>query len=246
MKVLILAAGYATRLYPLTRTFPKALLKVDNKSIIEHIIDKVNRVELVDEIIIVTNNKFIKVFKNWKRKLGKEKPLTLVNDLTRANETRRGAIGDLNFAINKRKIKDDLLVIGGDNLFDGRLEDFLTFARFRKKSPVIGVYGLKNKSHANKYGVIKLDKSNRVADFQEKPDKPRSNLVGMCLYYFPKDRLGLIQEYLNKKKLLRDATGYYIDWLRRRVTVYGFVFKGSWFDIGDHKYYQEAKKSFIH
>ena len=244
MKALILAAGYATRLYPLTKKYPKALLKVDKKTIIEYIIDKISSVGLIDEVMVVTNNKFITVFKNWQRKLKINKPLSIINDLTKANETRRGAIGDLDFSINKKNIKDDLLVIGGDNLFDGGLEDFLTFARFRKRSPVIGVYDLGSKVGAKKYGVIKLDKRNRVVDFQEKPQKPKSTLVGMCLYYFPKNRLGLIKEYLNNKKSKLDATGFYIDWLRRKVPVYGFVFNGRWFDIGDFKFYNEARKKF--
>lgn len=243
MKALILAAGYATRLYPLTREYPKPLLKVRRKLIIDYIIDKLAVPDEVDEIIIVTNNKFISKFRKWRKSVRSRKPITLVDDLTRNNTDRLGAIGDVDFAINKKRIKDDLLVIGGDNLFSGGLKRFLKFAINKKPAITVGLYKLKDLKEAVRYGVAKLNKDKRVIYFKEKPSKPDSNLVAMCLYYIPGARLGLIKDYMLISKKA-DATGNYIDWLKDRIDTYGFIFRGWWYDIGDYKYLNAAKEKF--
>ena len=129
MKALILAAGYATRLYPLTKEYPKPLLAVGRRPIIDYIIDKLEKIESIDEIIIVTNSKFISIFKRWKAALKTKKELTLVDDKSQNHADRRGAIGDLNFVVHKKRIEEDLLVIGGDNLFEGELKDFLSLSK---------------------------------------------------------------------------------------------------------------------
>ena len=246
MKALILAAGYATRLYPLTKEFPKPLLEVENKPIIDYIIDKLDSLGEVTEIIVVTNSKFFPRFETWRTKQKTKIPINIMDDLTKDNATRRGAIGDMDFAIRKKKLNDDLLVIGGDNLFDSALEGFVSFCKAKSvgSSPVIGVYDIKHKSSANKYGVVKLDKQSRIIDFQEKPNKPKSSLVAMCLYYFPKKTLSLLKEYLKARTEKRDATGLYIDWLKQKTAVYGFILKGRWYDIGDHEFYRKAKERF--
>ena len=171
--------------------------------------------------------------------------ICLVDDLTKDNDSRLGAIGDMNFAVDKMGVSDDLLVIGGDNLFSGTLKNFLVFAKTKKVSPVIGVYDIKSKSSASNYGVIKLDADKRIVDFQEKPAKPQSTLVAMCLYFFPKGKLGLIKKYLSSRSKKRDAMGFYIDWLRSNFPVYGYEFRGKWYDIGDYKFYNTAKKIFV-
>ena len=245
MKALVLAAGYATRLYPLTKEYPKPLLTVKTRPIINYILDKIKEIQDIDEIMVVTNSKFISRFRAWKRSLSSNKKITLIDDLTKDNSRRLGAIGDMEFAIKKKHIRDDLLVIGGDNLFDGSLKDFIYFTKSKMDSPVIGAFDIKNKLQAGKYGVLKLGKANRIIDFQEKPNKPKSSLVAMCLYYFPKTKLKLIQEYRKDKVKKSDATGFYIDWLRKKLPVYGFVFKGKWFDIGDRKFYEKANQAFV-
>lgn len=242
MKALILAAGYATRLYPLTKEYPKPLLAVKQRPIIDYILDKLEKINAIDEIIVVTNSKFINRFRKWATQLKSQKQISLVDDLTLTHKDRRGAIGDMYFVIKGKGIYDDLLVIGGDNLFDGDLDDFLVFARNNKSHPVIGVYDIKNKTQARKYGVIKLDAQKMIIDFQEKPNYPKSSLVGMCLYYFPKERLGLVKEYLDGEGIKNDATGFYIDWLRKKVPVYGFTFTGRWYDIGDMSFYRRVKE----
>jgi len=245
MKALILAAGYATRLYPLTKEYPKPLLEVKERPIIDYLIEKIEDIKEIDEIIVVTNSKFLPRFKKWRAQLEGKKRISLVDDLTKTHSDRLGAIGDMNFAVNKKRIKEGLLVIGGDNLFDGHLSDFLTFAKNNEPQPVIGVYDIKLKNKANNYGVVRLDKKNRVVDFEEKPKNPGSALVAMCLYYFPKEKLGFIKEYLDAQKSKNDATGFYIDWLRKQTSVYGFVFNGHWYDIGDHKFYSHAKENYF-
>jgi glucose-1-phosphate thymidylyltransferase len=240
MKALILAAGYATRLYPITRKYPKSLLEVNGQPIINHIIDSLRPEKDIDEIIVITNSKFLNFFKKWKSGFCTKIKLTLIDDETEDNETRLGAIGDMDFAIEKNRIKDDLLVIGGDNLFGKEVVDFLKFAK-EKRNPSIGVYDIKDLSSATHYGVVNLDRFKRIINFQEKPKRPRSSLVAMCLYYFPRENLSLIKGYLGNRSKSSDATGLYIDWLRKKLPVYGFVFKSFWFDIGSHQSYNHAK-----
>ena len=244
MKALILAAGYATRLYPLTKEYPKPLLEVKGRPIINYIVDKLGSVSAIDEIYVVTNSKFIGFFRKWVKSVKSAKKITLVDDLTKNNQDRLGAIGDINFAIIKKKIRDDLLVVGGDNLFSGSLNGFLKSVKDDLPSVNIGLYRLKQKKDASRYGVAKLDNHKRVISFEEKPKHPQSRLVAMCLYFIPKNLLGLSKEYAQIKDKKIDATGGYIAWLKDRSVVYGHVFNGFWFDIGDHKYLNAAKEKF--
>jgi len=244
MKALILAAGYATRLYPLTRDYPKPLLKVKGRPIIDYIVDKLKAAPPIDEIYVVTNSKFIRLFRSWAKALGSPKKVILIDDLTKNNRDRLGSIGDMDFFIKKQGIKDDLLVVGGDNLFSGPLKGFLSFSRRHQAAPCIGLYRLRNRKDASRYGVVKLDKRKEVLSFIEKPRKPQSDLVAMCLYYIPKHLLGSVSAYMKEQKKEADTTGGYIAWLKSRAEIYGYVFKGSWFDIGDYKYLNAAKEKF--
>lgn len=246
MKALILAAGYATRLYPLTKEYPKPLLEVQGRPIIDYIVEKLRAVKELKEIIVVTNNKFIRRFKKWAAAKKTGLGISLVDDLTSTLEDRRGAIGDMDFAIAKKRIKDDLLVIGGDNLFDGDLNSFLSFVKDKRNSPAIGAYDIKSKPKARNYGVVRTDERARIVDFHEKPKSPKSTLVAMCLYYFPKSKLGLVKEYVHNKKTNNDTTGAYINWLKARTAVYAYTFSGRWYDIGDYKFLDEAKRKFNH
>ncbi len=192
----------------------------------------------------MTNSKFIGKFKEWKLRVKESKKVTLVDDRTKSNADRLGAIGDINFVLDKKHIKDDLLIIGGDNLFTGSLKGFIDFALKNNPNATIGVYKLKKIKDASKYGVVRADKRNRVIEFQEKPDNPKSPLVAMCLYFIPARQFNLINDYMKIRKGKLDATGKYIDWLKNKEDVYCFIFKGSWYDIGDHKYLSAAKKNF--
>ncbi|MCX5711670.1 MAG: nucleotidyltransferase family protein [Candidatus Omnitrophica bacterium] len=244
MKALILAAGYATRLYPLTKHFPKPLLEVNKKPIINYIVDKLSRVEECDEIFVITNSKFFPKFKKWAKTVKSSKKIIVVNDMTRSLKDKRGAIGDMYYAIIKKKIKDDFLVVGGDNLFDEDLHGFMGFALSKYPHPSMGVFNIRDKRKACNYGVIKLDSCGKIIDFQEKPKHPASTNVAMCLYYFPAKKLELVGEYLSSRSNKNDATGFYIDWLRKKESVFGYVFNGKWFDIGKLEFYKKAENSF--
>jgi len=246
MKALILAAGYATRLYPLTKEYPKPLLELNQRPIIDYIIDKLRAIRQIDEVFVISNSRFFSRFVEWSKGLRINKKITLIDDLTRTNRSRLGAIGDINFAIRKARIRDDLLVIGGDNLFSQPLEGFVEFSLKRRPHASVGVYKLKNKSDASRYGVVRLDRKRIISDFCEKPEKPATGLVAMCLYFIPQGSLGLIKEYVLNGPKLTDTTGGYIAWLKERSDVYGFIFRGRWFDIGDYKYLKAAKFNFAH
>jgi len=244
MKALILAAGYATRLYPLTKEYPKPLLEVRGRPIIDYIVDKLKAAALVDEIYVVTNTKFIHFFRSWAGTVKFSGKITLIDDQTKSNRARLGSIGDMDFVIKRQGIKDDLLVVGGDNLFSGPLKGFLSFSCGHRDAACIGLYRLRNRKDAVRYGVAKLGRRKEVVSFIEKPGRPDSSLVAMCLYYIPRDLLNSVSQYMRDKKEEADTTGGYIAWLKMKVKVYGYVFKGSWFDIGDYKYLNAAKEKF--
>lgn len=246
MEALILAAGYAKRLYPLTKDYPKPLLKIGKQPIIDYIIHKLEKVKSLKKIWLITNNKFISYFRDWLKKRNFKKSIELINDLTSSYKKRRGALGDIDFAINSKRIRDDLIIIGGDNLFDEDLDGFISYVNKKRKYFVVGLYKLKEKNKAIHYGVAKIDRTKKIIDFEEKPLRPKSNLICMCLYYFPKDKFFLLKEYLKKEKKNIDATGYFINWLHKKENVYSYIFKGRWYDIGDHNVYKEAEKKFCY
>lgn len=225
----------------MTKEYPKPLLEVSGRPILDYIIDKLKDVDEIDEIIIVTNSKFISCFREWKKKAKARKSITLIDDQTKSNADRLGAIGDIEFVISKKRVKEDVLVIGGDNLFSGSLKEFLKFAENKKPAITIGLYKLGKLKDASRYGTAKLDKEGKVVYFKEKPAKPSSKLVAMCLYYLPAQRLSLIKDFIRVRKIA-DATGNYIDWIKDRIDTYGFIFGGSWYDIGDYKFLNAAKK----
>ncbi len=244
MKALVLAAGYATRLYPLTKEYPKPLLEVNKKPIIDYCIEKINGIAAVDEIIVVTNSKFFPHFSKWAGAVKSKKPVSIVDDRTCDLDDRRGAVGDMHFVIESRRLCDDLLVLGGDNIFDGSLTEFISDARKKAPHPVIGAYDIKDKAKAAHYGVLVTDGSHKVTAFHEKPRHPESTLIAMCLYYFSKDNIGLVDNYFKNRTDKHDAVGFYVEWLIKKVPVYAHVFSGRWYDIGDHQSYQEAQEKF--
>jgi len=244
MEALVLAAGYGHRLYPLTKGYPKPLLKIKDKPIIDYIIPKLEAIKEIKKIWVITNHKFMPFFKEWKKQRRFKKAIGLVDDLTISYEKRRGALADIQFAILKKKIKDDLLIIGGDNLFDETLTAFISYVKKKEENFVIGLYRLKDKRQAKNYGVVQIDKQARIIDFKEKPLFPKSNLVGMCLYYFPYKKFFMLEEYLKNNKNASDATGNFITWLYPNEQVFSYTFKGIWYDIGRYKFLEEANRVF--
>ena len=243
MKALILAAGYGTRLYPYTKYFPKPLIKVGKKTIIDSLVEKVEEIEGLSGIIVVTNGRFYKQFKKWSEGLKIRHKVVIYNDKTQSPEKKLGAIADMALVFGKQSGKEDFLVIGGDNLFKDSLVDFVDFARSKPKNVCVGVVDVKKKNRARNYGVVKLDRSGLITDFHEKPEHPKTSLVAMCLYYFPAGKLKVCREYMGSCSTCNDTIGLYINWLTRKYSVYGFTFKDKWLDIGSHSTLRAARKN---
>lgn len=244
MKVLLLAAGYATRLYPLTLDRPKPLLLVAGRPVVEFILDIIEPIKDVDEIFIVTNQKFANHFEEWNRKYQGLKRIVVVNDGTTTSEDRLGATGDIEFVIKEKGVKEDLLVLAGDNIFRTDLSDFIDFSLSKRPSVSMGIYDVKDLELAKKYGIVSLDDNNKVIEFREKPADPSSTLAAKCLYFFPREKLGVVKEYLATDSN-KDAPGYFLEWLSKKEALFGYVFKDEkWFDIGDKRSYEEADEVF--
>ncbi len=241
MKALILCAGYATRLYPLTKDKPKHLLPIAGKPMLEYSIAKLEQVPDIDKIYLVTNHKFYSQFQNWTDNFKSNKEIKVLDDGTISDETKLGAIGDIKFVIEKEHIDDDLLILAGDNLFELNLNNFVNF--FRAKGISIAVKDVESKDLVSKYSEIKLDEQNRVISFIEKPIQPETTLAAICMYLFPKEKLELINQYI-KEGNNPDQPGRYIRWLHKRESVYGFVFTDKWYDVGDINQYKEANREY--
>lgn len=241
MKALILAGGYATRLYPLTLNKAKPLLPVAGRPIIEHIIEGLEGIAEIDCIYVVTNNKFYNDFVSWEKNAKFSKDIIIINDKTISDDDKLGAVGDIELVLRETNLNDDLIVVAGDNLFSFPLKDFAAF--FRKKGLALAAYRYPNKEELHHYGILELDKNDRAISFEEKPQQPRSDLVAVCLYAFPKDRLNLIHDYIQEGNN-RDAPGYYLQWLVAKENVSAFVFTAPWHDIGTPEAYQRAQESF--
>ncbi len=245
MKVIIPAAGYATRLYPLTTDFPKALVAVREKPILEHIINKICQLPSVDGIFIVTNAKFYKCFTDWfagfENKAGI--PLKILNDGTTSNENRLGQIGDIQFVIDNEKIDDELLVIAGDNLFNFSLLPAFNFFR-EKKTVVNALWDSKSMEVAREQGIAVIDKKNKFVLFQEKDPNPKSTLTSLGIYFFPREQVKLLRQYIGKGNN-PDKMGYFMIWLVQNNIVFGYTYYEKWFDIGWHSALEKAKKEFV-
>jgi glucose-1-phosphate thymidylyltransferase len=227
VKALILAAGYATRLRPLTDDFPKGLLPVGGRPIVDWIVNNIRRAG-IDDIRLVTNARFAALFEQW------ADDVTIVDDGTSTNETRLGAIGDIQFA----GLDDDALIVAGDNLFDYEIADLVEFWRVRGGSAV-AVHDVGSEELAKKYGVIDVDADDRIVDFAEKPDQPASTLVATATYLYKRAHLQLVDTYLAEGNP-PDQPGHLVAWLHRREPVYAYRFAGGWYDVGDHAQLLEA------
>ena len=244
MKVLILAAGYGTRLYPLVKDTPKALLDINGKSLVNYVLDKIKSFDGLSEVLLVTNNKFYSIFVEWaKAQKNFSCPIKIVNDGTNTPDDRLGSIGDIQFVIKKEAINEDVLVIGSDNLFDYSLDEYILFSKKFKDSVTIGLYDIKNLEEAKNFGVVAIDATKKITSFEEKPANPKSTLISMCCYYLPKATLGLVEVYLTETKKA-DKAGDYLRWLSEKNNVYGFNFFGKWYDIGSIESYKEAQAKF--
>src|SRR5580765_1526202 len=245
MKIIILAAGYATRLYPLTLTRPKPLLPVAGKPMIDHVLDNLAPIGGIDRVYIVTNAKFAGQFQEWADEYhARESKLdfTIVNDGSTDDRNKLGAIGDLHLVLTREKLDDDIIVVAGDNLFSQTLEGFGQFAR-QKKAPVLAVYDVGNVEEIKKYNAITMDGTSQITFFEEKPKQPASTLTGIALYYYPKSSLPLINQYIAERNN-PDQPGRLVQWLYPRTPVYTWRVPGIWFDIGSKDALDEANRVF--
>jgi len=235
MKAVILAAGDATRLRPLTDTIPKPLLPIAGRPIVDWILDNVREIPELDEVHLVTNSRFAAEFRRWAGPTG----VLVHDDGTSTNDDRLGAIGDLQLAIERGAIDDDLLVIAGDNLFDFRLGDFVDFWREKGTASAVAVYDCGDLELATHYGVVEVGEDDRVVSFEEKPSEPRSTLVATACYLYHREHVPLIERYLAQGNP-PDQPGRLIAWLHEREPVYGYRFPGLWYDVGNPEQLLEA------
>jgi len=245
MKVIILAAGYATRLYPLTLDRPKPLLSVAGKPMIDYVLDNLAPISGIDRIYVVTNAKFASHFQQWAADYRAHKArlnFTIVNDLSTDDTNKLAAIGDIHFVLKSQNVNDDLIVVAGDNLFNEKLSAFGQYCRERN-APVLALYDVGNLEQIKKYNAITLDGEGRITFFEEKPKNPTTTLTGIALYYYPKATLPLIRQYVAEGNN-PDQPGRLIQWLYPRTPVYTWKVPGLWFDIGSKETLEEANRTF--
>jgi len=242
MKNIVIAAGYATRLYPLTENFPKPLLKIGERSILDRILDDVDGIEDIDEHIIVTNHKFAEIFNNWvaERKLKPgTKPIRIIDDGTTDNENRLGAVKDLLLAIDEFDINDDIMVLAADNVLDFSFQGFVNFFK-QKNTSVIMCHHEPELYKLQRTGVIAVDDDMKVLEMQEKPMHPVSNWAVPPFYIYKKNDLPLIRDCLNHGCGF-DAPGNLAHYLVNATTIHAWIMPGSRYDIGSLDSYKEAQ-----
>lgn len=240
MKCLILAAGYATRLYPLTENFPKPLLKVRQKTILDWLIDDMDTSGAIDEYIVISNHKFAHHFDAWAKT--RPQKITVVDDGTESNETRLGAVKDILFAIEKLRLDDDMLVIAGDNLLNFSLTRFVEYAQMKQASCIMRYYEADEK-RLSKGGVVTVDETDRVLRMAEKPAQPESHWCSPAFYYYTRRDASLVEKGI-AAGCGTDAPGSYIAWLCTQTPVYAMEMPGSRFDIGNLESYEQAQTQY--
>ena len=236
MKCLILAAGYATRLYPLTENFPKPLLKVGDKAILDWLIDDLEQTGLIDEYIVVTNHKFADIFREWVENKSK---IVVIDDGTSTNDTRLGAVKDIELGIHTRKVEDDLLVMAGDNLLDFSLGSFIKYAQEKGTTCIMRYYEPDTK-RLHKCGVVEIDADDKILTMEEKPAQPKSHWCCPPFYYYRKEDLSLVAKGI-AEGCGTDAPGSFIAWLCTQTAVHAWEMPAARFDIGSLETYKEAQ-----
>ncbi len=234
MDGLILAAGYATRLQPLTDTIPKHLLPVGGRPMVDWVLDKLHKAD-IDRVHLVTNARFAGQFDRW----AEGKDVVVHNDGTTSNDDRLGAIGDTRFVQTAAGLDDDLLVIAGDNLFDYSLADFVAFQRSKDGGSAVAVHDVGDLELVRQYSIVEVDEDDRIRDFVEKPTHPATTLAATATYLYTREHARLVSTYLDEGNP-PDQPGLFVAWLHKRVPVYAYRFPGAWYDIGDAHQLLEA------
>jgi glucose-1-phosphate thymidylyltransferase len=238
VKALVLAAGYATRLYPLTLDRPKALLEVGRRPMLDHVLLRLREMG-AEETIVVTNAKFAGQFEEWARE---KRDVAVVNDGTTSNDDRLGAIGDIGFVLETLRIDDEIVVVAGDNLFGEDVSDFARYGR-EVDAPVVAVHDVGDLSRMREYNQTEIDGEGRIVFFEEKPEDARTTLAAVALYYYPRSALPLVRQYLGEGNN-PDQPGRLVQWLYPRTPVYTWRLPGEWYDIGSAETLAEADRIF--
>ena len=241
MKCVILAAGYATRLYPLTENFPKPLLEVAGKPILDWLIDDMASTGMVEEYIVISNHKFAHIFEEWAAKKS-DATIRVIDDGTTSNETRLGAVKDIQFAIEQLQLDDDLLVMAGDNLLDFSLGEFMRYGKEKNATCVMRYYEA-SEARLHKTGVIEIDANDGILSFEEKPAQPKSNWCVPAFYYYTREDSRLIKKGI-ESGCGTDAPGSFIAWLCGQTKVYAWEMPGRRYDIGNLESYEEVKQNY--
>jgi glucose-1-phosphate thymidylyltransferase len=233
LKAILLAAGYGTRLYPLTEDLPKPLLPIADRPMLDWIADKVDEVADVDELHVVTNARFAAALEAWASGRGGRLEPVVHDDGTTTNENRLGAIGDVAFVLERAGIADDdLLVVAGDNLFDASLADYVAWWHVNGDGSAIAVRDCGDLELARQYAIVGVDEDDRIVSFVEKPAEPPGTLASTATYIYRREHVPLVTRYLAEGNS-PDAPGSFIAWLYARRPVYAYPLGGIWFDIGD-------------
>ncbi len=242
MKAIILAAGYATRLYPLTLNQPKALLPIAGKPIINYITEQIETIGVVDEIIVISNDKFYPHFCSWRDEAKCSLNITVLNDNTTDDTNKLGAVGDMDFAINKLGIDDEILVMAGDNIFTFELKDFYNEYKV-KNSDMILVKKIDEIEELRRMANVEMTSDGKVCGMVEKPENPKTNIAAFAMYIYKKDTVPMIKQYLDEGNN-PDAPGFFPSWLYKKKDVYAYTFNGECYDIGTPKSYSEVNEIF--
>lgn len=240
MRAIILAGGYAKRLWPLTKDRPKPLLPIGDRFIIDYILAKINEVEGVDEIILSTNKKFEKHFVDWAKSRGL-KNVSVFPEPSMSEDEKLGPVKALGLII-KELPPADYLIAAGDNLFSLNLREMVSFYR-KTKAPVVALYEIGSAELARRYACVKAAQDGRIIGFEEKPEHPKSTLVSTGIYLLPWRSISKIPQYLSEGNP-PDPIGRFIGWLSENDAAYGFTFSGYWYDIGSIETYNDAKTAF--
>jgi glucose-1-phosphate thymidylyltransferase len=240
MKAIILVAGYATRLYPLTKGRPKPLLPVGGKPMLNYIMEQIDRISEIDEVYLISNDKFAACFEEWAAGYKTDKKIVVVNDGTTSPETMLGAIGDIYFTVQKMGIDDECMIICGDNLFTYSLTEYMDFYK-RVGGDCVCAKEIDDIEQLKAFAVATVDENNVITALVEKPAVPQSNLAVYGSYIYTKETMGLFEQYIAEGNN-KDSPGNFPQWLYKRKPLYCFKFDGECFDIGTHKAYEEINR----
>lgn len=241
---IILAAGYATRLYPLTKDRPKPLLPVSGRPIIDYIVDEMETLPDLSQIVVVTNHRFAEQFQTWaaERNHADHKKIFILDDQTTDDSNKLGAIGDIQLCVERFGIDDDLLIIAGDNLFTYRLKDAYDYFRSHGEDTLLA-HRMDSGEDLTRYAIVELDADNRVLSLMEKPKQPKTDMAVFATYFYRRDTVPLIARYLEEGNT-PDAPGFFPAWLYKFKSVRVYLFDGICIDIGTPESYEAVKDTF--